>query len=322
MKYLVTGGAGFIGSHLCIALVEEGHQVWALDDLSKGKLENLDQVINNSNFKFIQASLSQYEILEKLIAKVDVIYHLAAIVGVKHYVEDPVKVIDVDVCDTSKLLELAYKYGKKVIFASTSEVYGKSGKVPFSEKDDRLYGPSTKERWCYAIAKSASEHLCLGYKRKGLPIVIVRYFNVYGPHADSSEYGGVATRFIEQILTGQPLTVHGDGTQSRCFTYIDDIIKGTLRAGSDPGAVGEIFNLGHRKETTVLELAKTIIQVSGLKGEIVFQPNAEFYGPSYEDIPRRIPDLTKAEEILEYKPTITLEEGLKKTIDWYKSQSF
>ena len=155
MKYLVTGGAGFIGSHLCIALVEEGHQVWALDDLSKGKLENLDQVINNSNFKFIQASLSQYEILEKLIAKVDVIYHLAAIVGVKHYVEDPVKVIDVDVCDTSKLLELAYKYGKKVIFASTSEVYGKSGKVPFSEKDDRLYGPSTKERWCYAIAKSA-----------------------------------------------------------------------------------------------------------------------------------------------------------------------
>lgn len=321
MNYLVTGGAGFIGSHLCTALVEEGHQVWALDDLSKGKLENLAQIENKPSFKFVKASLSQYEILEKLIAAVDVIYHLAAIVGVKHYVEDPVKVIDVDVCDTSKLLELAYKYEKKVIFASTSEVYGKSGKVPFSEEDNRLYGPSTKDRWCYAIAKSASEHLCLGYKRKGLPIVIVRYFNVYGPHADSSEYGGVATRFIEQILTGQPLTVHGDGTQSRCFTYIDDIVKGTLRAGSDPQAVGEIFNLGHRKETTVLELAKAIIQVSGLKGEIVFQPYAEFYGSSYEDIPRRIPDLTKAEEILEYHPTITLEEGLKKTIAWYKSQS-
>jgi len=230
MKYLVTGAAGFIGSHLCKALLDEGNEVWGLDDLSKGKIENLNQIIDNSNFHFTIGCISNEKQLLELIKKVDVIYHLAAVVGVKRYVEDPIKVIDVNVCYTSRLLEMAWKLDKKVVFTSTSEVYGKSEDIPFKEAGDRLYGPSTTDRWCYAISKTADEHLCLGYAKLGLRVVIMRYFNVYGPHADGSAYGGVTTRFINQALNNEPLTVHGDGSQTRCFTYVDDIIKGTIQA--------------------------------------------------------------------------------------------
>ncbi|MDF2521870.1 MAG: NAD-dependent epimerase/dehydratase [Clostridia bacterium] len=320
MKYLVTGAAGFIGSHLCTELLKQGNQVWGLDDLSSGKLENIEHLKGNPNFEFVISCISNEAILQELIKKVDVIYHLAAIVGVKRYVEDPVKVIDVNLCYTSRLLELAWKHDKKVVLASTSEVYGKSDKVPFKEEDNRIYGSSTIDRWCYAISKTADEHLCFGYAKKGMPVVILRFFNAYGPRTNSWAYGGVVTRFINQALKGEPLTVHGNGTQTRCFTYIDDIIKGTIEAGRVREAEGKIFNLGNRNEISILDLANKILEISGKNGSIVFQCYEEFYGSSYEDIPRRSPDITAAEKILGYCPTISLEDGLKKTIEWYSKK--
>ncbi|NLL58696.1 MAG: NAD-dependent epimerase/dehydratase family protein [Firmicutes bacterium] len=320
MKCLVTGAAGFIGSHLCTRLAARGDEVWGLDDLSKGKLENIEHLLPNTNFHFVPGAITREEVRE-LVAKSDIIYHLAAVVGVKHYVEDPAKVIEVNVCQTLRLLELAWQLDKKVIFTSTSEIYGKNSEVPFHEGANRVYGPSSADRWCYAVSKSAAEHLCLHYARRGLPLIILRYFNVYGPGADSSAYGGVATRFINQALSNEPLTVHGDGSQTRCFTYVDDIVGGTLEAGSRREAEGKIFNLGHRRETSILELAQLILAVSGIKGEIVFQPYEEFYGPYYEDIPRRVPDLSAAEEILGYRPKVSLEDGLEKTIKWYRDKA-
>jgi len=317
MKFLVTGAAGFIGSHICTELLARGNKVWGMDDLSKGRLENIAHLLSSSSFNFIQGSLAQKEILFELISKVEVIYHLAAVVGVKRYVEDPAKVIEVNVCQTLELLQAAWKLGKKIIFASTSEIYGKNNKVPFREDADRVYGPSFADRWCYAVSKSAAEHLCLHYARRGLPVVVVRYFNVYGPRAESSPYGGVATRFIKQALNNEPLTVHGDGSQTRCFTYVDDIVQGTLEAGARPEAEGRFFNLGSRRETSILELAQLILAVSGKKGKILFQPHEEFYGPNYEDIPRRVPDLDAAEKILSFRPKVSLEEGLEKTIKWF-----
>ncbi|QXM05395.1 NAD-dependent epimerase/dehydratase family protein [Crassaminicella indica] len=320
MKCLVTGAAGFVGSHLCTTLLEQGNEVWGLDDLSTGKKENLDHLNENACFHFKVGCISNENLLSELIKKVDIIYHLAAIVGVKRYVEDPVKVINVNVCYTSKLLEIAWKLGKKVVFTSTSEIYGKSEDIPFKVEGNRVYGPSTTNRWCYAVSKTADEHLCLGYAKRGLPIVILRYFNAYGPRADTSPYGGVITRFIYQALMGKPLTVHADGSQTRCFTYIDDIIKGTIEAGKRSEAEGKIFNLGNHREISILNLAHNILEISEIKGKIIFQPYEEFYGLSYEDIPRRSPDLSIAEQILDYFPIITLEEGLKKTLNWYKKR--
>lgn len=320
MKCLVTGAAGFIGSHLCTALLERGGEVWGLDDLSKGNLKKLEHLGNNPHFRFIQGSTAEKEILRRIMRKTDVVFHLAAVVGVKRYVEDPVKVIQVNVCQTLDLLEMAWQLGKKVVFTSTSEVYGKNMKVPFHEDNNKVYGPSTADRWCYAVSKSAAEHLCFGYLRRGLPIVIVRFFNAYGPHGDSSDYGGVTARFINQALSGKPLTVHGDGSQTRCFTYVEDIVEGTISAGHRPEAEGKIFNLGNRRETSILELAQLILDLSEIQGKILFQPHEEFYGPYYEDIARRVPDLLAAEEILHYRPKVSLEEGLKTTINWYRQQ--
>ncbi|MGE5578210.1 MAG: NAD-dependent epimerase/dehydratase family protein [Syntrophothermus sp.] len=320
MKYLVTGAAGFVGSNLCAALLARGDEVWGLDDLSKGKKEWLKQLEGNPRFRLTVGSLSQEQILRRIMENIDVIYHLAAVVGVKLYVEDPVNVVEVNVCQTARLLEMAWQLGKKVIFTSTSEVYGKSKDLPFREDSDRLYGPSTTDRWCYAVSKSAAEHLCFGYIRRGLPVVILRYFNVYGPCADSSDYGGVVPRFIRQALANEPLTVHGDGSQARCFTYVDDIVKGTLEAGSRPEAEGKIFNLGGRRETSILELAQLIVALSESKSEIVFQPYAEYYGPHYEDVRRRAPDLAAAERILDYHPAVSLEDGLKRTIAWHRER--
>jgi len=320
MRCLVTGAAGFVGFHLCRALLNRGAEVWGIDDLSKGKKERLHILGSHSSFHEVVGPLDSVNNLARIVKQVAVIYHLAAVVGVKHYVEDPVKVIETNVCQTALLLRTVQCYRRKIVFTSTSEVYGKSSALPFNEIADRLYGPSSTDRWCYAISKSAAEHLCLGYAAQGLPVVIVRYFNVYGPHGDSSSYGGVANCFINQALAGTPLTVHGDGRQTRCFTYIDDIVAGTMAAGEAPAAVGRIINLGTEKETSILELAELIIRLSGSKVGLVFQPYEEFYGYSYEDISRRVPDLSAAKQLLNYRPAVSLEEGLKRTLDWYRRQ--
>lgn len=320
MRCLVTGAAGFIGFHLANALLARGAVVRGLDDLSKGRPERLELLAKNSGFDYTVASLSEEKVLRRLVAEADVIYHLAAVVGVKRYVENPVKVIEVNVCQTAQLLQIAWELKKKVIFTSTSEVYGKGNTLPYSESSDRIYGPSYVDRWCYAVAKSAAEHLCLGYARMGLPVVILRYFNVYGPQADSSDYGGVIARFATQALAGQPLTVHGDGSQTRCFTYVDDIVSGTIAAAAHPEAEGMILNLGSRHETSIRELAELILNLSGSQVGMIFVPHEEFYGPYYEDVPRRVPDLTAAERVLGYRPLVPLEDGLRRTLTWYKEQ--
>ncbi len=321
MKYLVTGAAGFIGSHLCNSLLARKNKVWGIDNFSKGSPERIRELEHYPDFSFIKGSVLNAEKLRPVIKEIDIIYHLAAVVGVKRYVENPAEVVEENVCQTLTILKLAQEYGKKVVFTSTSEVYGKSPEVPFKENGNRVYGPSETDRWCYAISKSAAEHLCVGYIRQGLPIVILRYFNVYGPHADSSDYGGVISRFIEQALSNNPLTVHGDGSQTRCFTHVEDMIRGTIEAGHREEAEEKIFNLGSTRETSILELAQIILEISGSKAGIVFQPYHEFYGPFYEDIPRRIPDLSAAKSILGYHPEITLEDGLRQTLAWYKGKS-
>jgi len=318
MKCLVTGAAGFIGFHLCKALLNRGAEVWGIDDFSSGKEERFHELSKDRSFHGLPGPLDAVSGLAEIIKQVALIYHLAAVVGVKRYVEDPVRVIETNVCQGAMLLRLAQLHRRKIVFTSTSEVYGKSSVLPFNESADRLYGSSLTSRWCYAISKSAAEHLCLGYAARGLPVVILRYFNVYGPHGDSSVYGGVANCFIKQALEGKPLTVHGDGRQTRCFTYIDDIVAGTIAAGEAPAAVGHIINLGTDKEISILDLARLIIRLSGSEGGLIFQPYEEFYGFSYEDVPRRVPDISAARRLFNYRPAVPLEEGLQRTLDWHR----
>ncbi|HPU01838.1 MAG: NAD-dependent epimerase/dehydratase family protein [Firmicutes bacterium] len=318
MKCLVTGAAGFIGFHLCKALLSRGAEVWGLDDFSSGKEERFRELGRYRSFHGIRGPFASVDGLAEIIAQTELIYHLAAVVGVKRYVEDPVRVIETNVCQTAVLLRLAQLHRRKVVFVSTSEVYGKSSSLPFGENTDCLYGSPLTSRWCYAISKSAAEHLCLGHAARGLPVVILRYFNVYGPHGEGSLYGGVANRFIEQALQGKPLTVYGDGRQTRCFTYVDDIVAGTMAAGESPAAVGRIINLGSDREISILDLARLVIRFSGSKAGLVFVPYEEVYGFSYEDIPRRVPDISTARRLLNFQPAVSLEEGMRRTLEWHR----
>jgi UDP-glucose 4-epimerase len=317
LKIVVTGGAGFVGSHLVERLLTAGHTVWALDDFSNGRPEFLSHLNANKRLTIIQGSVMDRGTLNKLIDKADVVYHLAAVLGVRNTVEDPVKVIEGNIDGTRNVLELAYPRHTKVIFTSTSEIYGKNEKLPFHEMSNRIYGAPSVNRWSYATAKSLDEHMCFAYADKGLRVTILRYFNAYGPRQTNSQYGGVVARFIKAALQGEPLEVYGDGTQTRCFTYVDDIVTGTL-AASKPEANGLAFNIGSNRTITIGELAQLIVKISGSASPIVSKTYVEAYGSGYEDMMAREPDLTRSEEILGYRPTVMLEEGLKKTIDWYK----
>lgn len=314
MKVLITGGCGFIGSHLSDRFLKRGDEVFVLDTGSDAKVRHL---LNNPKFHLIQDSIFNEEILGGLILKCDLIYHLAAVVGVEHYVGDPYAVLNVNINGTQSILRLAYKYDKKVVFSSTSEVYGKNPAIPFREDSDRVLGPTSIDRWCYSTSKAAGEHFCLAYHKMGLPVVIMRYFNIYGPRLDKIDVGRVLTIFIGQILRDDPVTVIGDGKQTRCFTYVDDAIEATMAAGLKDEAVGQAINIGTDKETTILELAEIMIKAAGAKSKIVFVPQEKIYGNSYEDVPRRVPDNTKMKKILGVDPKTPLEEGLKKTLDWF-----
>ncbi len=323
LSVLVTGGAGFIGSHLVDKLVELGCRVTVLDDLSSGKLENIAHHLRpRSPVHFVKADVRDSSVVMEAARGCDVIFHEAAVVGVKRYVENPVEVIEVNVLGTHNVLEAARRLDvKRLVLASTSEVYGKNVKAPLSEDDDRLLGPTYIDRWCYSTSKALDEHLAIGYHRLyGVKTVVLRYFNVYGPRQECSAYGTVVPRFIAQALTKKPLTVFGTGQQTRCFTYIDDIVDGTLAAARVEEAVGSILNLGSTHEVKIIELAQLIIELAGVKGEVepVFVPYEEFYGRWYEDLPRRVPDVSKASRLLGFKPRVSLVEGLKKTIDWYR----
>ncbi len=318
MKVLITGGGGFLGSHLGDRLLAGGHEVLALDIAPDLKVRHN---LGNPAFRYLKGSVFDLDLMESLVVKCDLIYHLAAVVGVEHYVEDPFHVLNVNVNGTQNVLKLAHRYDKRLVFASTSEVYGKSRDTPFREDGDRLLGSTEIDRWCYSTSKAVGEHFCFAYGKLGLPVTIVRFFNAYGPRLDRIDVGRVITIFMGQLLRGEDLTVIGDGRQTRAFTYVDDAVEALARAGTLTEALGRIFNIGSDRETTIMELAETMIRASpGTGSRIKLVRQEEVYGDSYEDIPRRYPDITRMRAILGVEPRVPLEEGLRRTIDWFRAE--
>ena len=315
MKVLITGGAGFLGSHLSEAFLERGDEVIALDRDAQAKVRHL---LGHRRFRLVVDSVMNAEILDALAAQADLIYHLAGVVGVEHYVADPYDVLSVNVNGTQNLLRAAYKHGRRVVFSSTSEVYGRNPAVPWSEDADRVLGPTTIDRWCYATSKAAAEHFCLAYRRLGLPITVLRFFNVYGPRLDRLDVGRVIAILLGQLLRGEPLTVIGDGSQTRCFTWIDDAIRATVAAGIVSAAEGQVINVGTDQETSIRALAELMIRIGGGPSTIRFVPQASVYGDSYEDVPRRVPDVRRMKSILGVEATTALADGLARTIAWFR----
>ena len=320
MKLLVTGGAGFIGSHLCDRLIEHGHEVTIIDDLSTGRLENLENVRNHPNFHLAIEDITNEIVMDRLVFECDAIYHLAAAVGVELIVNEPVEVIQRNIIGSDVVFRMANRYKKKVFVASTSEIYGKNEKVPFKETDDRLLGPTTKSRWSYSCSKAIDEFLALAYyKEKQLPVIIGRFFNTIGPR-QTGQYGMVAPRFVGQALKGQDITVYGDGQQSRCFTYVGDVVKAIMDLLDDPKAVGEIYNIGGDFEITIHDLAKKVIEITGSSSQIKFVPYDEAYESGFEDMRRRIPDLTKIKNQIDYAPNTDIDEILNLIAEDLKKQ--
>jgi UDP-glucose 4-epimerase len=308
MKVLITGGAGFIGSHLCDRLLEAGHRVTAVDDLSTGRLSNVAHLEGAPGFQFVHESIMHEAVMDRLVSECDVVYHLASAVGVELIVSRPVEVIERCILGTEIVLKTAHRYKKKVLITSTSEVYGKNTRVPFAEEDDRVLGPTTKSRWSYSCAKAIDEFLALAYlKEKHLPIVIVRLFNTVGPR-QTGQYGMVVPRFVQQALAGKPLTVYGDGGQQRCFGYVGDVVGALVGLMEHPSAVGQIFNIGNTEEVSILELAKRVIQLTNSSSQITMVPYDVAYEAGFEDMARRIPDLSKVKALIGYQPKVALDE--------------
>ncbi|MEA3340799.1 MAG: GDP-mannose 4,6-dehydratase [Chloroflexota bacterium] len=318
MKILVTGGAGFIGSNLVDALMEQEHEVTVIDNLSVGKASNIEHHLGSDRFHFVNDSILNVSTLERIIRQTDLIYHLAAVVGVKYVVEDPLFAIVTNVRGTENVLELAFKYWVRTVIASSSEVYGKSTKVPLQEDSDRLLGSTTVGRWSYSDAKAIDEYFALAYAKKGLPVTAVRYFNAYGPRLDPRGYGSVIARFITQARQGEPMTVYDDGQQTRCFTYVTDTVTGTIQAATAPEAAGLVFNIGSNRETSVNELAQLIRRLTDSRSEIVHLPYTSAFGPHFEETRRRVPDVTRAREVLGFEAQTVLEDGLRRTVEWFR----
>ncbi len=315
---LVTGGAGFIGSHLTEYLLENGHAVTILDDLSTGSMKNINGLLANPHVKFIEGTILDPELVDHFVAKAELVFHLAAVVGVKNVVDFPRHGIEVNVGGTENILKSASKHRSRVVLASSSEVYGISKDIPFREDGDRVLGPTSVQRWSYAASKALDEHLGLTYSSEGLPVSMVRYFNAYGPRIQESGYGSVIARFISQAFRGEKLTLYGDGDQTRSFTYIADTVRGTYLVGTHPDAIGEIFNIGTEVETSVKDLATEICKLLGVTPEFETVRFEDVFGPDFQDIPRRVPSVEKAGKILGFNPEYSLEKGLKKTIEWAK----
>jgi UDP-glucose 4-epimerase len=314
MRVLITGGAGFVGSHLSEALLERGDEVYVLDDLSTGSIDNITHLKSHPRFHYTIDSVTNEPVLAELIDRCDTVVHLAAAVGVKLIVEQPVRTIETNVHGTEVVLKLANKKKKLVLIASTSEVYGKSAKVPFSEDNDLVLGPSSKHRWAYACSKLIDEFLALAYwKERKLPVIIVRLFNTVGPR-QSGQYGMVVPNFVRQALAGEPITVFGDGTQSRSFTYVGDVVRAVVALINEPRAVGQVFNIGNGTEISIRDLAERIKTMAGSASPIVTIPYDQAYEEGFEDMPRRVPDISKIRALIGYEPTVELDGILTRVI--------
>lgn len=315
-KYLITGGAGFIGSHLCERLVHLGHHVVAIDDLSTGRLENITHLLPLPSFQFVRESITNLQVLDRLASEADTIVHLAAAVGVKLIVEDPVHTIRTNIMGSEAVLMTANRYGCKVLIASTSEVYGKGVKVPFQEEDDRLMGSTTHSRWAYATSKAVDEFMGLAYHNQfGLPVIIMRFFNTVGPR-QTGRYGMVVPRFVRTALRNEPITVYGDGQQSRCFGDVADVVGAVIKLADLPEAVGQVFNIGATEEITIVDLATRIKELTNSSSEIQYIPYDEAYAPGFEDMQRRVPSIAKIAALIGYKPKYSLNDTLRRVIEY------
>ena len=320
MKTLITGGAGFIGSHLAEKLLAAGHDVIAIDDLSTGSLNNINHLLNNPKFDFIYDNVRNAEMMHVLVEKCDAIYHLAAAVGVQLIVDDPVHTIETNIHGTEVVLNIANKFRKKILLASTSEVYGKSEKVPFQEDDDTVMGSTKYSRWSYACSKAIDEFLGMAYyEQYGLPVIVARFFNTVGPR-QTGRYGMVIPRFVERALKNEPILIYGTGKQSRCFGYVGDVVDAAVALMNCPDAPGRVYNVGSTEEISIEDLAKKIVQMTGSKSEFQYISYEEAYGKPFDDMMRRTPCLNRLETTIGFRPRTSLETILSKVIEHKKSE--
>jgi len=320
VRALITGGAGFIGSHLSDALLAQGDEVLILDDLSTGSINNIAHLKGRPGFEYFVDTVNNEPLLAELIDRSDVVFHFAAAVGVKLIVEQPVHTIETNVHGTEVVLKHANKKKKLVVLASTSEVYGKSDDVPFREDSDLVLGPTPKHRWAYACSKAIDEFLALAYwKERKLPVVIVRLFNTVGPR-QTGQYGMVIPNFVRQSLAGEPITVFGDGKQTRSFTHVADVVGALLKLVREPKAIGQVVNIGNTQEVSILQLAERVRELSGSQSIIKFIPYDEAYESGFEDMPRRVPDLARVKSLIGYETRNTLDDILVQVIDYFRKK--
>ncbi len=314
MIALVTGGAGFIGSNLSDRLVADGHEVWCLDDLSTGAMQNIDHLTDSGSFHFRLGNVTDESLVGELVDRADVVYHLAAAVGVKLIVENPTHTIETNVRGSEVVLQAAAKKGKLVVMASTSEVYGKGVKIPYSEEDDLLLGPTTKARWGYACSKAIDEYLALAYAReRELPVLIIRFFNTVGPR-QTGRYGMVLPTFVRQGLAGEDITVYGSGEQRRCFGYVGEAVESVVRLVDRRDTWGQVYNVGSTHEISINELAELVCERTGGRSRIVHVPYEEAYAEGFEDLGRRVPDVSKLERAIGFRPTLSTAEIVDRVI--------
>jgi UDP-glucose 4-epimerase len=320
MRALITGGCGFIGSHLAEALLAEGDAVTVVDNLSTGQFENIAHLVGRPGFQFVIEDIANETVMDRLVSECDLIYHLAAAVGVELIVREPVRVIETNIKGCEAVLRIGARYRKKVLLASTSEIYGKSEDVPFREDSDSVLGPTVRSRWSYACSKAMDEFLALAYaKQKALPVVIMRLFNTVGPR-QTGRYGMVVPRFVQQALRNEPLTVYGDGQQSRCFTYVGDVVRAMILLARTPAALGQVFNIGSTEEVTIEHLARRTIALAGSRSPIVYVPYDQAYEAGFEDMRRRVPDISKIQRLIGWSPQIDLDGILSRVIAYFRSR--
>lgn len=321
VRALITGGAGFIGSHLAEALLQSGHQVTIIDDLSTGRFENIQHLTTNPDFHFAIESITNGAVMDRLVSECDLIYHLAAAVGVDLVVTRPIHTIETNVHGMNIVLKTARRYHKKVLLASTSEIYGKSNHDIFNEDDDRVLGPTTKSRWSYASSKALDEFLALAYhKEAGLPTVIFRLFNTVGPR-QRGRYGMVVPRFVKWALAGEPIQVYGDGQQSRCFANVSDVVRAIIGLAECKDALGEVFNVGTQEEIAIIDLAKKVKALTNSDSEIRLVPYHEAYEAGFDDMRRRMPDIGKINRVIGWKPEKNLDDTLQEIISYFRMEN-